>query len=537
MFVGIWWMPLRSLPWTWFHAELLAGATLLLGLLVALRGSPQGRLAVPRTAAVVAVLAVVPWAQWATGLVWFAGDALLATLFLVGVAAAIVCGHALVSQRHALGWAWVWALAAAGVGSALMALWQAAGGHAVSGWLHASAFESRSTANLGQPNLLATLLVWSLLAALALHHAHKLGRWPLALCSLLVLAGLATTRSRTGLLELALLAIAFASLKALRRGFGVVGWLVIAAPVAVLALAVLGPAPAVPAFGPVGDGSFTSASVRVAGWQTLAAAAGDRPWLGWGWGQVSVAQALSSAPRELGVVWDHAHNLLLDLIIWNGVPLGVALFVLLLAWFWHQWRRCTEVLPLLAWLGMATFGLHAMLEMPHSFFSFLLPVGLAVGGLAASHAPSAPRWHLASPAAFAALFSGVVALSAWVQDYAAIEGAHARLLPASALAGGFTVTPEPMPIHLASHVHARLSFLEQPLPTPADTVAWQQAERVALRFGDLPVMLRWARAQAHAGRPEEMQATLERLCRTQARVICDRARRALQPDARMPAPP
>ena len=68
------------------------------------------------------------------------------------------------------------------------------------------------------------------------------------------------------------------------------------------------------------------------------------PWLGYGWNEMSVAQSLVApdhpAVREMV---DHSHNMLLDLMVWNGVPLGLLMFGVFVWWFWRHLRACSDV--------------------------------------------------------------------------------------------------------------------------------------------------------------------------------------------------
>src|SRR5690606_30949599 len=64
----------------------------------------------------------------------------------------------------------------------------------------------RPYANLAQPNNLATLLLFGLLASVYLRECAVLGRFPSALCSCLLLFGIALTQSRTAVLGLLVLA-------------------------------------------------------------------------------------------------------------------------------------------------------------------------------------------------------------------------------------------------------------------------------------------------------------------------------------------
>ncbi len=85
-----WLLPNHWMLWpSFFNEMLIAFALLPLGGMVALRSK---ELALPRSAQFVLALACVPALQFALGQIRFAGDALLAVLYLVGLALCVIAG-------------------------------------------------------------------------------------------------------------------------------------------------------------------------------------------------------------------------------------------------------------------------------------------------------------------------------------------------------------------------------------------------------------------------------------------------------------
>ena len=78
-------------------------------------------------------------------------------------------------------------------------------------------------------------------------------------------------------------------------------------------------------------------------------------------------------------------------MLWNGVPLGLSLVGGLGLWFWHQLRGISTPTHLLLLLGVGVFLLHAMLELPHAYAFFLLPVALMIGTASALRPCRRPR--------------------------------------------------------------------------------------------------------------------------------------------------
>ena len=79
-----WLVPIHSRPWTGFHADFLAAAVFLAALSAAFVLT-RGRWSFPASSAVLIGLSVVPLLQYLSGLVFFAADAFLASLYLFGL--------------------------------------------------------------------------------------------------------------------------------------------------------------------------------------------------------------------------------------------------------------------------------------------------------------------------------------------------------------------------------------------------------------------------------------------------------------------
>jgi hypothetical protein len=122
-----------------------------------------------------------------------------------------------------------------------------------------------------------------------------------------------------------------------------------------------------------------------------------RPWFGFGWGQLGFAQFLMAQENiSMGGSMLQSHNLLLDLLLWNGFPLGLVLIFVMLWTCITLARRIATFGQLWMSFFVMVLGVHSMLEYPLHYAFFLLPTGLIVGALIQSVgvAPIAhsPRW-------------------------------------------------------------------------------------------------------------------------------------------------
>ncbi len=256
-------------------------------------------------------------------------------------------------------------------------------------------------ANLRQRNQFATLTSIGLIALIALialpatpaprPSADAVPWWANALALLLAL-GNATSNSRTGLLQwvLVLGLTLWWSASDRRRQVVLTLRAVLAYGVAVLALPWL----LMLATGVTSGGLFgrlletSSCGSRRVLWSNVLTLIAQKPWLGWGWGELAYAHFMTqyAGPRFCDIL-DNAHNLPLHLAVELGLPAALAVCCGLgwLVWRARPWRE-TVAARQMAWGALAVILLHSLLEYPLWYGPFQLAAGLCVGVLWASAA-------------------------------------------------------------------------------------------------------------------------------------------------------
>jgi O-antigen ligase len=253
-------------------------------------------------------------------------------------------------------------------------------------WIAHSGFPGRAVGNLRQPNHLSSLLLWSCIAVVVLLQLGRLrGRWAAALFASFVFA-VVLTASRTGLVSVVLLAVWGGLDRRLARP---VRGLLIAAPL-VYAASWLGmaqwAAASAHSFGGTERLAETDiSSSRFAIWRDTLALIRQQPWTGVGFGEFNFAWTLTPSPHRPTALFDHTHNLPLQLAVELGLPLALLVTGLLVWALWQGARR--------AWLATGDIGtaqrsamvmvlmiaLHSLLEYPLWYSYFLLPAAWAWG--------------------------------------------------------------------------------------------------------------------------------------------------------------
>jgi Virulence factor membrane-bound polymerase, C-terminal/O-Antigen ligase/Protein glycosylation ligase len=516
-----WLLATHTNPWTMFHAEwLIAGAMLCLAVWAV--AVLPGRWALTWSVLALGPPVLLPLAHAAGGRLVYAADGWLAGLYLGALFLAAATGmRAEALQPHRGADAIFSSLVIASVASTGLMLYQWLGFNDLGMLVMTLPVGGRLVANVGQPNLLATLLVWGVLGVWWGVQRKRIGPAVATLAAAFLLLGVAGTQSRTGMLEVAVLA--FVAVLG-RRGLGqprrgVVLLLLAWFAIAVLAWPTL--TAALEADTALSLEQQASLSRRPLIWQLALQLIAEMPLLGWGWNQTLVGQvALFTKVDPLHLVLPYMHNLVLDLMIWCGVPLGMLAAGALLAWFVSRWRRHVPAQrPLL--LALTVLLLHSMLELPHAYALFLLPAGLLFGALEQQFARRNP---VAVPRAVPATMVAVLALALAVMavDYLRVESDLQETRIRAARIGDLTPVAPPRPLLLVP-LGDLLTFMRLEPARGMDAAVLADMNRVATRFPSGPNLFLYAQASALNRRPDEARRALALLCHLMLPAQCQAA--------------
>lgn len=524
-----WLVPNHYYPWPSAWSDGLAIA--LLGL-AALTLPEHGR--VPRAwLAAAAVAAVSVGVQWRSGRILFAGDALMVLLYLSCFVLALAAGSGLTgevdgSRRQHFLVAIATGILASALVSAGIALAQWAGEPVLGIYGAELRPGARPYANVAQANHFAALSFLGLCAAAQLRELGRLRATGYWVAALLLLWSMVMSGSRTSWGQLAALLLMVLILRrSVPTRLGASG------AVALLLLFALGTWlwPMANALTLLSGVRADTAGLHGAGgrellWPAMLDAIAREPLGGYGWQQAFRAQ-LAVAPDHppIGRHFEHTHNLLLDLIVWAGLPAALTIIALASIALLRKLRALRDARAL--WPMCMVLGalVHSMVEFPLEFAYFLIPVGLALGSVHAlspdGRAMLLPGWTLRIAGAALLLVLALIAV-----DYLEAEQNQRTLRLESARIGVQRLETPTAQLRVLDQQQAFLEFARteaRPGMTAAE-VDWMR--RVAERFGYPPVMFRYALAAALNGRPEQAARTLDSLCRIHPRERCDEGRDA-----------
>lgn len=371
-------------PWVTFHSELLACLGLLALLFALLLRSKDG-VAVPAVCGWMISVAIMAWVQYGFGLILFAGDALLVSLYMSCALGAILVGYFFRKQNelrsnHALlgimCCVWIAAMISAALG---MVQWLRVQ-HILGVYILQADLGDRAMGNLGQANQLATLLLMGVAAYTYAFEKSLFGKPVFYTGVGFLTVGLILAQSRSGLLSVLVMAgfvlwkrHAYTARISAAMVSSWAGLFLIGSALLPLTteLLLLDGVRSVTDSGPISE--------RVRMWQQIGYAIAESPWFGYGWNQIPAAHAVGALAFPSSITYTNSHSLILDMIAWNGLPIGLLLLAAMGYWTWVRTRTIKCADDLLAMACLLPLAVHSLVEFPFVYTYFIVIAGLMVG--------------------------------------------------------------------------------------------------------------------------------------------------------------
>ena len=381
-----WLSPFHYSPWVMFSSEVSAFGA---GLCV-LAALIQQNIKIPRAQLLLLPFTLIPIVQWGFGLVFDLSTALLSSFYLLGFWFMVLAGYNLSLEQQKRDQIF------SGFSLLVMIVSVATSFIAICQWLNIEShfvhmlhlIGNRPYGNFGQPNNMATFLIVGLLGCLYLYEKNKVTIWLLLPSALIILFTIALSQSRTSWLVFPFLLIYWV-IKQFRKQkrFGFIQGLLWCVGFFVIAGVILPFATSLIEAWSSADVTEASTLVERASsgylrfniWSQMLLAVQQHPWLGYGWNQTSVAQMTVYHAFPTGEWTTSAHNVLLDLIIWDGIALGTVIIAYFACWFLWLNQQAKNTISIIAIMMVCTVLIHAMLEFPQRYAYFLLTCGFLLG--------------------------------------------------------------------------------------------------------------------------------------------------------------
>lgn len=506
-----WLLPIHYRPWVTYTGELFAFLSLFSLAAIYLKD----KIKLPVLSLPLLLLAIIPLIQYLGGELFFFDKALTSTLFVFGFWLSIVIGYNLSVEkldRENIFTGFSIVLLLCGTLTGIIAICQ---------WLTLDAYipgmvnmqnAVRPYANFAQPNNMATFLVMSLLGCLYLYEKQKLKTWITCLCSLIMLLALALSQSRTSWVACCCILIygAYQQYKGFIRlkwyyalaWFGLfIGFILILPAVTQLI------------------GQITNANIaqtkdviaratgdmsRLAIWEQMLHAIADRPWLGYGWNQTSVAYTLVSDHFQ-GPVWIRsAHNFILDFVLWNGLLIGLPFLAYFGYWGYQLNKHVNSVESVIGILMIGAVLIHSMLEFPQYYAYFLLPVGFIIG-LVQSQQTNIKTITLSPNYMRVSYAISLILLILIVRDYSV-------MVPKLNQSMRYEQTPEKITnqdqIYLLEEFNRRIAWIRMNPYTKLNTQQLEDIKEIVLNYPTQYDLIKYAKVLAFNGYEQEAKHQL-----------------------------
>ena len=372
--------PNHYLPWPGFYNDAPCGVALgLVALSIFIRQSDK-RFSIPAYHVVIFFILTIPFFQYFFGQIKFAGDMWLVFIYLAGWLIACICGYQLVSsfgvQKVEDYLAVVFVLGA--FISSVLAMRQAFMQNGVI-WETEIPYGGRVYANLAQPNQLASLLILGVVFLTHLRQRVLLGEGSYFLIGGSLGVAIAATQSRYALLAILLIFLTFCFRRSIssNENAAKINALVL---LSVTAVFWWGWPHAYGMWAGSEGGEnriMFSDSPRLLLLKEFLNALWLHPWFGYGWNQVSFAQMEVVDKYPGSPLTNSSHNIFLDLLLWNGIPVGLAISIGIV--WWLATRRKWRGEGFVVYISIALLLLHSQLEYPLQYAYFLFPLGLFMG--------------------------------------------------------------------------------------------------------------------------------------------------------------
>lgn len=329
------------------------------------------------------LISFIPLVQYIFGKIYFFGDAFIAFIYVLSFGVAILIGCNL--RRNIEIEKIMLFISSILISSCLISIYFCLSQWLLIAdnnfWIEKVDIGARPYANFGQPNNFASFLLIGLLATVYLYEKKIINLFSIVLLSSLIIFCISLTQSRTTWLYGIFFVIWWLwksrNFNTRLNKYSSICFFVI---LILSSISISYISSAVDIL-PVNDlvTRATTGYLRLPMWYQMILAIWDQPWFGYGWNQVSVAQI--SIFKEYPITgWiEHSHNIILDLVIWNGIPLGIFISVFYIYWLWQLSKLAVSIENFIILSMMGVLLVHGNLEFPLEYAYFLLPFGLFLG--------------------------------------------------------------------------------------------------------------------------------------------------------------
>lgn len=385
IFTLSWLSPFGLYPWTTFHQESFA----FIGLSILLSITSIGLIkywSATRYIILISFISIIPSIQSSFGITSKAADPAVITAYILSFCAAAFLGYNLQSSRVAISgkpWlSWVaYTVLISATASCFISIlqWSGLSSKIDPAWIASPPEGSRPFANMRQPNNLATFIGFGLASLFFLFEKNAITSKKATTLVVILIIGLALCQTRASWLFMTALPMFIfwqktkKELKIKNKTVLFITLFFIITTISFPKISELLGFPYEPLL------ERAKHIERWAMYKDSIKVILNSPWYGYGWNQAMAAQASIATQSPMLYSSTYSHNILLDLLIWNGPVIGSAIVVLSAFWLLNLIKNITSLESCYAWCALIPFIIHSFVELPYAYSFLLIPAGLFIG--------------------------------------------------------------------------------------------------------------------------------------------------------------
>ena len=374
---------------------------------------------------------------------------------------------------------------------------------------------SRPFGNLAQPNNLCTLIFLGICSLYWLRQKEIIKDFSFIIAQSFLLFGMVLTQSRTGVVQISLLAIL--GLTYVRKdGFRLSRYHFVFLWIFFILCTLL--------FSDINNflllggereiSDYINPGSRIPYWFSMLDAIGREFNFGYGWMQTSEAQQRVALDHSsLGEIFEHAHNIMLDIILWNGFWIGGGVLVFVFLWVFSHKKSLHHEEVFFILMGVLGIFIHAMLEFPLEYAYLLIPFGMFLGAADYLIKHGGLDLFKIGRSCITVLIIVIVPMFSILSfEYFRLENYYKIMRLESANIGTYGLETKPPEIYLLTHLEDYLKFVHVEAKENMSVVELMRVKNVSERFPFPPVLFRSALAYGLNEDMENSKIKLELIC-------------------------
>lgn len=444
------------------------------------------------------------------------GDYFIGIYFILIFSTSVIVGLNLIEQS--LKEIFSTAILIASILSALLAIAQFFEIPLSSAYFRERAFGSRTFANAGQPNHLATMLSFGVIALYSIRRKFSTPSF-IAILSIIAFAA-ASSQSRTAILQFIciFLLLGFIYLKTRSPS------LIIKSTIPLFFLfTYIYLIPKIKEFLQItSERNFIEIGVKSSRfdyWRSMLEAISNKPIFGYGWLRNVEAQLTATTNTTKEAVFQYSHNLFVDAFIWFGVPAG-CIFIYLLIRVSFDALLVKNANERIYFIGFFAFLIHCMLEYPFAYLHLLIPAGIFLG---ISLQSSSKNITLHRPLTYFSTISTILISIAIFQDYKKNESIINELRFRYVNIGIFNEKPIVKNIIFLDQLDSWIKASSEK-PIDANNSSTENYDNAALRYGTEKLLFHRYLAYTHEGNTKKSEESIKYICKIYSKATCEKYR-------------